>query len=55
MANLIPRHPKQTLVAREEIRYWCNYSEFLRGVAQLASALGLGPRGPRFESERPDH
>src|SRR6185503_13142512 len=27
----------------------------LRGVAQPGSALGLGPRGRRFESSRPDH
>lgn len=27
---------------------------YLRGVAQSASARGLGPRGPRFESGRPD-
>src|SRR5690349_21119863 len=27
----------------------------LRGVAQLASARGLGPRGRRFESFHPDH
>ena len=26
-----------------------------RGVAQLASALGSGPRGRRFKSARPDH
>ena len=26
-----------------------------RGVAQPGSALGLGPRGRRFESSRPDH
>ncbi len=26
-----------------------------RGVAQLGSALGLGPRGRWFESSRPDH
>ena len=26
-----------------------------RGVAQLASALGSGPRGRRFKSVRPDH
>ena len=25
-----------------------------RGVAQLASASGLGPEGPPFESEYPD-
>lgn len=28
--------------------------EDFRGVAQLASALGLGPRGRRFESSHPD-
>jgi hypothetical protein len=27
----------------------------VRGVAQPGSALGLGPRGRRFESSRPDH
>ena len=27
---------------------------FIRGVAQLASALALGARGPQFESGRPD-
>ena len=26
-----------------------------RGVAQPGSALGLGPRGRWFESNRPDH
>ncbi len=26
----------------------------VRGVAQPGSALGLGPRGRRFESSRPD-
>ena len=26
-----------------------------RGVAQLVSARGLGPRGPQFESGHPDH
>src|SRR5436190_3459601 len=31
------------------------YSISSRGVAQSGSALGLGPRGPRFESGRPDH
>lgn len=32
------------------------YSLFLfRGVAQLASALALGAKGRRFESDRPDH
>ena len=28
--------------------------QLLRGVAQPGSALGLGPRGRRFESSRPD-
>ena len=28
---------------------------FLRDVAQLGRALGLGPRGRRFESCLPDH
>ena len=28
---------------------------FIRGVAQLGRALGLGPRGRRFESCLPDH
>ena len=27
----------------------------VRDVAQLGSALGLGPRGRRFESCHPDH
>lgn len=27
---------------------------FFRGVAQLASASGLGPEGPVFESQYPD-
>ena len=27
----------------------------IRGVAQLASALALGARGPGFESLLPDH
>ncbi|KKR07474.1 MAG: hypothetical protein UT32_C0011G0042 [Parcubacteria group bacterium GW2011_GWC2_39_14] len=27
----------------------------LRGVAQLARVLGLGPRGRGFESHHPDH
>ena len=32
------------------------YNEMVRrGVAQFGSALGLGPRGRRFESCRPDH
>jgi hypothetical protein len=30
------------------------YNYRLRGVAQPGSALGLGPRGRRFESSRPD-
>ena len=29
--------------------------KFCRGVAQFGSALGLGPRGRRFESCHPDH
>ena len=28
--------------------------EGIRGVAQLASASGLGPEGPVFESQYPD-
>ena len=28
--------------------------EDIRGVAQLASASGLGPEGPVFESQYPD-
>ena len=31
------------------------YSNFVRGVAQLARASGLGPEGREFESLRPDH
>ncbi len=30
------------------------YNLAVRGVAQLASARGLGPRGRRFESSHPD-
>ncbi len=46
----------------------CNFARFIpydilcdemkfacRGVAQPGSALGLGPRGRRFKSSRPDH
>ena len=29
-------------------------NEGIRGVAQLASASGLGPEGPVFESQYPD-
>src|SRR5258705_5992205 len=35
-------------------RTWFTGISF-RGVAQPGSALGLGPRGRRFESSRPDH
>ena len=31
------------------------YSELERDVAQLGSAVGLGPIGRRFKSCRPDH
>jgi hypothetical protein len=33
----------------------CLVENSTRGVAQPGSALGLGPRGRRFESSRPDH
>ena len=32
-----------------------NKEHMNRGVAQLASASGLGPEGPVFESQYPDH
>ena len=34
--------------------YICSPNEGTRGVAQLASASGLGPEGPVFESQYPD-
>src|SRR5205807_3193563 len=37
-----------------EWRVFFGRSETARGVAQPGSALGLGPRGRRFESSRPD-
>ena len=39
------------------LQYFCckRITIFYRGVAQFGSALGLGPRGRRFESYRPDH
>src|SRR5262247_3838599 len=33
----------------------CIMAILSRGVAQLGRALGLGPRGRRFESSRPDY
>jgi hypothetical protein len=32
-----------------------HHLSFIREVAQLGRALGLGPRGRRFESCLPDH
>src|ERR1041385_9234717 len=37
-----------------ECRVRFEVSQRTRGVAQPGSALGLGPRGRRFESSRPD-
>src|SRR6185503_15331771 len=35
-------------------QFWTSVCRTRRGVAQPGSALGLGPRGRRFESSRPD-
>lgn len=36
------------------IIFYCTVTRIVRGLAQLASARGLGPRGRRFESFIPD-
>ncbi len=38
----------------QKVAYLCSPNEGIRGVAQLASASGLGPEGPVFESQYPD-
>ena len=49
-----PKDKSKIFCTLVKIVYICSPIWEIRGVAQLASASGLGPEGPVFESQYPD-